>query len=161
VTQLRSFLDQARPDRFYPLWVLEAASGMWRCELAGASLDGLGLDAGTLSIDITRVVVDSRVIGPDGKIENAQRGIAPGPFTLAALTRLVGQLDTERKEHAKRPAGSVLVSSHTVRSASVGDMREARNAGHSPATAPMRIAAPMPPAQASAGMTMASDLLDA
>jgi len=53
------------------------------------------------------------------------------------------------------------VTSHTVNSASVGDMREARNAGHSPATAPMRIAAPMPPAQASAGMIIASDLLDA
>lgn len=76
VTQLRSFLDQARPDRFYPLWVLEAASGMWRCGLAGASLDGLGLDAGTLSIDITWVVVDGRVIESDGKTENAQRGIA-------------------------------------------------------------------------------------
>jgi integrase len=47
VAQLRSFLDHARPERFYPLWVLEATSGMRRCELAGASRDGLDLSAGT------------------------------------------------------------------------------------------------------------------
>jgi hypothetical protein len=35
--QLRTFLEQARTDRFYALWVLEASSGMRRCELAGPS----------------------------------------------------------------------------------------------------------------------------
>ena len=62
MTQLRSSLDHARPDRSYPLWVLEATSGMRRCELAGARLDGLDLTAGTLSIEITREVIDGRVI---------------------------------------------------------------------------------------------------
>jgi integrase len=98
VAQLRAFLHHARPDRFYPLWVLEATSGMRRCELAGVSRDGLDLAAGTLAIEITRVVIDGRVVESDGKTENAQRLIALDPFTLAALARLVGQLDAERQE---------------------------------------------------------------
>jgi hypothetical protein len=43
-------------------------------------------------------------------------------------------------------------------SASVGDMRAARRAGSNPAKTPMRIAAPIPPAQATAGMTTAQPL---
>jgi hypothetical protein len=58
VVQLRTFLHLARRDRFYALWVLEATSGMRRCELAGARRDGRDLEAGTLTIAATRVVVD-------------------------------------------------------------------------------------------------------
>ena len=81
----QTFLQRARSDRFFALWVLEATSGMRRCELAGARRDLLDLDAGTLSIEITRVVVDGRVIESDGKTENAQHVLALDPFTLAAL----------------------------------------------------------------------------
>ena len=96
--QLRTFLDRARHDRFYPLWVLEATSGMRRCELAGVSRDGLDLDAATLTIEVTRVVINGRVVESDGKTENAQRVLALDPFTLAALSRLVQQLDAERAD---------------------------------------------------------------
>jgi len=61
--------------------------------------------------------------------------------------------------------GSQLLSSrsrsslrHTLRSASVGESRAARNAGNSPAIAPIAIAAPMPPPQAEAGMTTSQSL---
>lgn len=47
---------------------------------------------------------------------------------------------------------------HTLRSASVGDMRAARSAGTSPATAPIDNAAPNPPAQARVGMTVVQPL---
>jgi hypothetical protein len=60
-------LVRARTDRFFALWVLEATSGMRRCELAGVRRDLLDLAAGTLEIDVTRVVVDGRVIESDGK----------------------------------------------------------------------------------------------
>jgi integrase len=98
VQQLRAFLVHARRDRFYPLWVLEATSGMRRCELVGARRNKLDLAAGTLAIESTRVVIDGRVVESDGKTENAQRVIALDPFTLAALSRLAEQLDTERAE---------------------------------------------------------------
>jgi integrase len=56
------------------------------------------LDAGTLAIEITCVVINGQVVESDGKTENAQRVIALDPFTLAALRLLVEQLDTERAE---------------------------------------------------------------
>jgi hypothetical protein len=92
--------------------------------------------------------------------ESAGSSRAPSRSSSVRELGEPGYPSAEPREHAAAPA-DLLVTSHTVSSASVGDMREARNAGHSPATAPMRIAAPMPPAQASAGMTIASDLLDA
>ena len=85
VVQLRTFLQRARSDRFFALWVLEATSGMRRCELAGARRDLLDLDAGTLAIEVTRVVVDGKVIESDGKTENAQHVLALDPFTLAVF----------------------------------------------------------------------------
>ena len=98
VAQLQTFLQRARSDRFFAVWVLDATSGMRRCELAGARLDLLDLDAGTLSIEITRVVVDGRVIESDGKTENAQHVLALDPFTLAALKAHVERQDLERRE---------------------------------------------------------------
>jgi len=96
--QLQTFLQRARSDRFFALWVLEATSGMRRCELAGARRDLLDLDAGTLAIETTRVVVDGRVIESDGKTANAQHVLALDPFTLAALKMHVEKLDRERRE---------------------------------------------------------------
>ena len=52
-------------------------------------------------------------------------------------------------------------ATHMLHRAWVGDIRAARRAGHRPATAPMRMAAPMPPPQARAGMTTSSCLVEA
>ncbi len=98
VAQLQTFLQRARSDRFFALWVLEATSGMRRCELAGVRRDLLDLAAGTLEIDVTRVVVDGKVIESDGKTENAQHVLALDPFTLAVLKAHVEMLDRERKD---------------------------------------------------------------
>ena len=98
VAQLQTFLQRTRSDRFFALWVLEATSGMRRCELAGARRDLLDLDAGTLTIETTRVVVDGKVIESDGKTENAQHVLALDPFTLAALRAHAEMLDQERRE---------------------------------------------------------------
>ena len=98
VAQLQRFLQHARSDRFFALWVLEATSGMRRCELAGASRDLLDLGSGTLAIEVTRIVVDGQVIESDGKTENAQHVLALDPFTLAVLKAHVEQLDQERRE---------------------------------------------------------------
>ena len=60
--------------------------------------DLLDLDAGTLTIEVTRVVVDGRVIESDGKTENAQHVLALDPFMLAVLKAHVEQLDRERQD---------------------------------------------------------------
>ena len=98
VVQLRSFLQRARSDRFFALWVLEATSGMRRCELTGARRELLDLEAGTLTTETTRVVIDGKVIESDGKTENAQHVIALDPFTMAVLGAHVQVLDEERAE---------------------------------------------------------------
>lgn len=71
---------------------------MRRCELAGSLVDLLDLEAGTLDIGPTRVVVDGKVIESDGKTANAQHVLALDPFTVAVLTIHVEMLDRERKE---------------------------------------------------------------
>jgi integrase len=96
VQQLQTFLQFARRDRFFALWVLEATSGMRRSELAGARRDLLDLDAGILAIGPTRVVVNGKVTESDGKTENTQHLLALDPFTLAALAAHVDMLDAER-----------------------------------------------------------------
>ena len=98
VDQLQTFLQRARSDRFFALWVLEATSGMRRCELAGARRDLLDPGVGTLEIKATRVVVDGKVVESDGKTENAQHLLALDPFTLAVLKAHVEMLDQERKD---------------------------------------------------------------
>jgi integrase len=64
----------------------------------GAQRSRLDLDAGTLPIGPTRVVVDGKVIEPDGKTENAQHVLALDPFTVAVLRVHVAMLDQERRE---------------------------------------------------------------
>ena len=78
--------------------MLEATSGMRRCELAGARRDLLDLDTGVLQIEPTRVVVDGKVIESDGKTVNAQHLLALDPFTLAVLKVHVELLDQERND---------------------------------------------------------------
>ena len=58
-----------------------------------------------------------------------------------------------------RAGGGSVAVPHAVRSASVGDRRAARIAGTMPATAPIRIAAPMPPPHARAGITVVQCLV--
>jgi hypothetical protein len=48
-----------------------------------------------------------------------------------------------------------------LQSACVGDVRAARRAGHSSTAAAIRIAAPMPPPQATVGMTTSSCVVEA
>src|SRR5215475_3528983 len=98
VSQLRTFLQRARPDRFFALWVLEVTSGMRRCELAGARVDALNFDLGTLALEVTRVVIDGRVVESDGKTENAQRIVVLDPFTLALLKAHVEMINSERAD---------------------------------------------------------------
>ena len=98
VSELRTFLQRARNDRFFALWVLEATSGMRRCELAGARVDALNFDLGTLALEVTRVVIDGRVVESDGKTENAQRIVVLDPFTLALLKAHVEMINSERAD---------------------------------------------------------------
>jgi len=60
-------LRVALSDRFAALWLLAATTGMRRSELAGVDRDLLDVDAGTLTIADTRVVVNGYTVESDGK----------------------------------------------------------------------------------------------
>jgi integrase len=94
--QLGIFLTAANADRFRALWVLVATTGMRRSELAGAERRLLDLDAGTLTIEPTRVVVDGKAVDEDGKTRSARRTIALDPYTVSVLREHLDMLDAER-----------------------------------------------------------------
>ena len=93
----RDLVQLVRAHRFFALWVLEATSGMRRSELAGARIDGLDFEAGTLTLERTRVV-DGQVVESDGKTENAQRLVVLDPLTLTLLRSHVEMLSREGAE---------------------------------------------------------------
>lgn len=80
--QLAAFLRAADSDRFRAMWMLVATTGMRRSELAGAERRLLDLDAGTLAIEPTRVVVAGKPVDEDGKTESGQRTISLDPYTV-------------------------------------------------------------------------------
>ena len=84
------------PERVVNL-VARHSNAILEAELRGLG-DLLDLEAGTLDIGPTRVVVDGKVIESDGKTENAQHVLALDPFTVAVLAVHVEMLDREREE---------------------------------------------------------------
>jgi integrase len=55
------------------MWMLVVMTGMRRSELAGAERHLLDLDAGTLTVEPTRVVVPGHAIDGDDKTESGRR----------------------------------------------------------------------------------------
>jgi integrase len=84
-------------DRFAALWLLAATTGMRRSELAGADRNLLDLDAATLTIEDTRVVVDGHTVESDGKPDSSVRTISLDSFTVALLRDYLALVDQERE----------------------------------------------------------------
>lgn len=78
------------------MWLLAATTGMRRSELAGADRELLHVDAATLSIEDTRVVVAGQTIDSDGKSNSGVRVISLDAFTVRLLRRYLTVLDDER-----------------------------------------------------------------
>ncbi len=95
--ELARWLKVARDDRFAGMWILAATTGMRRSELAGVLRVNLDLDASTLRIEPTRVVVDGRVEDEDGKSDAGRRIVSLDAFTVAALRQHLAMLDEERQ----------------------------------------------------------------
>lgn len=97
VDELAAWLRVALSDRFAALWLLAATTGMRRSELAGVDRDLLDLDAATLTIADTRVVVNGYTIESDGKTESGVRTISLDGDTVALLGSYLMLLDKERE----------------------------------------------------------------
>lgn len=70
---------------------------MRRSEPAGADRELLDLDAATLSIEDTRVVVAGQTIDSDGKSNSGVRTISLDGFTVELLRQYLALLDDERE----------------------------------------------------------------
>jgi len=101
VDELATWLRIAMTDRFAGMWVLVATTGMRRSELAGATRTLLNLDAGTLVVEETRVVVDGKAQDSDGKTTSSRRVISLDPFTVTALREHLAMLDDEREQFGR------------------------------------------------------------
>jgi integrase len=96
VDELSAWLRVALTDRFAALWLLAATSGMRRSELAGVDRELVDLNAATLSIEDTRVVVAGQTIDSDGKSNSGVRTISLDGFTVELLRQYLAMLDDER-----------------------------------------------------------------
>jgi integrase len=79
--QLAAWLKVAVGDRDAGMWVLAATTGMRRSEMAGTERGLLDLDAATLDVRDTGVVVDGKAEDSDGKTESGNRTISLDPLS--------------------------------------------------------------------------------
>jgi len=79
------------------MWLLAATTGMRRPELAGVDRELLDLDACTLAIEDTRVVVAGYTVESDGKPNAGVRVISLDDYTVELLRTCLAGLDDERE----------------------------------------------------------------
>lgn len=83
--QTRVFLAAQRDDRLYPLWRVAVTTGIRRGELSGLRWSDIDLDAGSLTVSATRVVVGWTVVESGPKTEAGVRVINLDAATVAIL----------------------------------------------------------------------------
>ncbi|MEV4317111.1 tyrosine-type recombinase/integrase [Actinocrispum sp. NPDC049592] len=96
--EMTRFLEYARQDRFYALWVLVATTGMRRSELCGLAVGSLDLTAGTLQMTSTRVVAAGSVEDGDGKTAGSRRLLSLDKFTVTVLREHLAQRNRNKQE---------------------------------------------------------------
>jgi integrase len=96
--EMARFLEAARSDRFYALWVLIATTGMRRSELCGVRRNSADLDRAEISMRSTRVLVGNTAQEGSGKSRRSRRLMALDGFTVAVLKEHIARLDQERRD---------------------------------------------------------------
>jgi integrase len=92
------FLEAARSDGLYGMWVLAASTGMRRSELGGLRTESLDLDSCTVRMTTTRVLAGSAVTTGGGKSTRSRRQLALDRYTVATLKAHLRQLEQERAD---------------------------------------------------------------
>ncbi len=83
--EARAFLAAVVEDRLVAAWTLLLTRGLRRGELAGLRWDAVDLEAGTIRIIRTRVLVDGRPVDSVPKTDTGRRMIPLDPSLLATL----------------------------------------------------------------------------
>jgi integrase len=98
-SELREFLTATAEDRWYPLWLLAASTGLRRSELLGLSWSDIDFDARTLAVRST-VLLDrdgGYELVDDQKSAVSGRTIHLDPRTVAALRQQGAAVEASRQ----------------------------------------------------------------
>lgn len=79
IDELRAFLDHARPERLYALWLLLATTGLRRGEALGLRWEDLDLDAGRAAIRQTLGSVGGKLSFSTPKTAKSRRSVSLEP----------------------------------------------------------------------------------
>lgn len=96
--QLQAFLDAVKDDRLCALWRLLAMTGCRRGEALGLRWDDVDIEAATITIRRSLIVVDGQILLSDPKTKRGNRTIAIDPITLEALKAHAARQADERSE---------------------------------------------------------------
>ena len=120
--EVEKLLDTFAEDRLGHVWHL-ALVGLRRGELCGLRWTDIDFEAQTISIEITRVVVDGEVVEGDTKSETSTR-VLPLTLELLAALRAATRMQAEeqlaaaglpaRRLAGHRPSGPALLPRHGV-----------------------------------------------
>ncbi len=83
--QLRAFLEHVEGDRYYPIYLLAATTGLRRGELLGLRWQDLDLDGGRVSITQTLGTIANRMVFSPPKTASSRRSVTLDKRTVAAL----------------------------------------------------------------------------
>jgi integrase len=83
--EMRTFLEAARSDRYAAAWVLLATTGLRRGELLGLPWSSVDLDAGTIRIEQSLVLVGRELTISSVKSDGSAAELAIDAATVAAL----------------------------------------------------------------------------
>ncbi|ATE53620.1 tyrosine-type recombinase/integrase [Actinosynnema pretiosum] len=96
--EMTRFLEAARGDRFYALWVLAASTGMRRSELCGLRRSALDLANATVRMTVTSVVAGGKARDGSGKSARSRRLLSLDRFTVQVLRVHLGQVEQDRAD---------------------------------------------------------------
>lgn len=85
VEQARNFLDIARGDRLYPLYVLAVTTGLRQGELFALRWSDVNLETGVVSVRGTLKIVKGRVYVDEPKTAKGRRRVDLGPDAVEVL----------------------------------------------------------------------------
>ena len=102
ITDLKKFLAHERENRLYPLWLLLITTGMRRGEAMGLRWQDVNLDAKTIAIRETRVLLGYQPLLSTPKTQKGRRLVALDPATTSTLGRLWDQREEECTREGRR-----------------------------------------------------------
>jgi integrase len=95
----RRFLDMTKDDRLAAAWALLLTRGLRRGELCGLCWDSVDLEAKTVTISRTRIVVDGKAVESSPKTASSRRSVPLDDLLVARL-----------KAHRARQAAERLIA---------------------------------------------------